>query len=35
MDQIPAAMDRHLEVVHCHKGICVLFYYPRVYAVNS
>jgi len=26
MDQIPAAMDRHLEVVHCHKGMGFLLF---------
>lgn len=27
MDQIPAAMDRHLDVIQCHKGKLFLFLY--------
>ena len=23
MDQIPASMDRHLDVIQCHQGLCV------------
>lgn len=35
MDQIPAAMDRHLEVLHCHKGMCIFYLLTQSFAFLS